>query len=351
MQQKLIDFTLDISHGCKFSCSGCYVDKVSGRIPSDIEFDKLDSLIDEMNMTGFPAMNLAIGPTDIMTAENYLDIVSHERIKQFAKKFMKTSINCAFLEPRDESYIEFGKRLNWLLEGKMVKFVIPFEAFHIDNKSYIDKIKHKIQLTLENMPDVVHTKTYLNVNYETSVIYDRQHNTNLTEELILKLYSSDLLEDLDVDLILPQPRANLRNPLVSFNFINAAKKLKDTLISARKIYGKDVISVAEVKVEEGQDWDIVYKSGKLFMPPFLLEGLASFDEVFEVKYEWTLNGLYKTYNESLINQLKWASENEDCKSCQFKGLCAERGIHNLMIITDTKDCISPAKILEAEQVW
>lgn len=344
--QKLIDFTLDISHGCKFSCSGCHVDKISGRLPSEDEFDRLNTLIDEMNTTGFKAMNLAIGPTDIMTAENKDDILSHPRIKQFAKKFLKTSINCAFLEPRDEDYVDFGKKLNWLLEGKMVKFVIPFEAFHIDNRAYIDKIKHKIAVTLEHMPDVVHTKTYLNVNYETSEIYDRQNNTNLTEELILKLYNSDHLDGLDVDLILPQPRSNLRNPLIAFSFVNAAKKLKNTLISARQRYGEDVISVAEVKTEEGQDWDIVYKNSKLYMPPFLLEGLASFDEVFEIKNDWTLDELYKAYNQNIVNQLKWASNNEECSSCQFKGLCAERGIHNLMMITNTLECISPVKSLE-----
>jgi hypothetical protein len=349
--QKLIDFTLDIAHGCKFSCTGCHVDKVSGRIPTEEEFNKLDFLIDEMNENGFKAMNLAIGPTDIMTAENRDDILAHPRIKQLSKKFMKTAINCAFLEPHDESYIDLGKKLNWLLQGKMVKFVIPFEAFHIDNKSYIDKIRHRVNLTVKNMPDVIHTKTYLNVNYETSEIYDRQNNTNLTEELILKMYSSDLLEGFEIDLILPHPRSNLRNKLISFNFINAAKKLKNTLSSARSKYGLDVISIAEVKVEEGKDWDIIYKNNKLYMPPFLLEGLASFDEVFEVKENWTLAGLYKSYNDSFMKQLKWASSAPECKDCQFMGLCAERGVHNLMMITETTECISPAKNVEKNLIW
>lgn len=349
--QKLIDFTLDIAHGCKFSCTGCHVDKISGRIPTKDEFDKLDALVDEMNENGFDAMNLAIGPTDIMTAENRDDILTHDRIKQLAKKFMKTTINCAFLEPHDEDYIELGKKLNWLLYGKMVKFAIPFEAFHIDNKGYLDKIKHRLSLTIQNMPNVVHTKTYLNVNYETSQIYDRQNNTNITEELILKLYKSDLLEGLDVGIILPHPRSNLRNKIIAANFINAAKKLKKTLADARSKYGEDNVSIAEIKIEEGKDWDIIYKNNKLYMPPFLLEGLASFDKVFEVKEEWTLSGLYKSYNDSFAEQLKWASTAPECSGCQFMGLCAERGIHNLMMITDTVECISPAKNIEKNLIW
>ena len=52
------------------------------------------------------------------------------------------------------------------MEGGLVKFVIPFEAYHIDNKEYIDKIRRRIEITLDNMPDVTHTKTYLIANYE-----------------------------------------------------------------------------------------------------------------------------------------------------------------------------------------
>jgi hypothetical protein len=349
--QKLIDFTLDIAHGCKFSCTGCHIDKISGRLPSSAEFDQLDKLVDEMNSNGFNAMNLAIGPTDIMTAENRDDILLHPRIKNFANKFMKTTINCAFLEPHESDYVDLGKKLDWLLHGKMVKFVIPFEAFHIDNQSYIDKIREKVMLTVENMPNVIHTKTYLNVNYETTQIYDRQNNTNLTAELILKLYNSDLLDGLDVDLILPHPRSNLRNKFIGSEFIKAAKTLKQTLIDAREKYGIDNISIAEIDAEEGKDWDIIYKTGKLYMPPFLLEGLACFDKVFEIDREWSLAGLYDFYNNSFVKQVDWASTVTECKDCRFVGLCAERGIHNLMMITGTQDCISPAKDIGGNRIW
>ena len=37
---------------------------------------------------------------------------------------------------------------------------------------------------------------------------------------------------------------------------------------------------------EGTDWDIFYKSGKLYLTPFLLESVTSFDEEFEVKKDW-----------------------------------------------------------------
>jgi len=348
---KLIDFTLEVTNGCQFNCTGCNVDKEGNSWPSADDFLKMEALADDLNSNGFPAMNLAIGPTDIMTSVNRDVILTSPEIKSLAKKFMKTAINCAFLDPFDDNYINMGKKLNWLLEGKMVKFVIPFEAFHIDNEAYINRIRRRRDLVLQHMPDVTHTKTYLIINYETSSIYDKENNKNITEELVLKVYESPLLKDFATDLVLSHARTDLRDPINGDKFIAAAKTLKAIMSTSREKYGH-MIDIAEVKPDEGKDWDIFYKAGKLYMTPFLLEGLASFDEVFEVKGDWTFNNLYNFYSESMIDQISWAHEHGDeCKTCQFVGPCAERGIHNLMKICGTTQCISPAKNVEKHIVW
>ena len=350
MLTKLIDFTLEVTNGCQFNCTGCNVDKEGNSWPTNEEFARLEFLIDDLNNNGFPAMNLAIGPTDIMTSINKDKILESEEIKRLSNKFLKTVINCAFLDPFDENYISLGKKLNWLLAGKMVKFVIPFEAFHIDNEAYIERIRRRRDLVLKHMPDVVHTKTYLIINYETSSIYDKEHNTNITEELVLKVYESPLLKDFAVDLVLGHARADLRKPDKAIGFIESAKRLKSIMASARSKYGTS-IDIAEVKDSEGRDWDIFYKAGKLYLTPFLLEGLANFDEQFEIKNEWNLSGVYDSYNESISNQLEFAYNNIECKDCQFIPQCGERGIHTLMQIMNTTECISPAKDVEKSIVW
>lgn len=348
--KKLIDFSLEITNGCQFNCTGCFVDKSGNSWPTEDEFDKLMSLIDDLDRNEFRPMNLQIGPTDIMTSVNRDKILTDARVKELAKKFLKTAINCAFLDPFDENYVNLGKRLNWLLEGGLVKFVIPFEAYHIDNKEYINRIKKRIRITLDNMPSVTHTKTYLIMNYEATSIYDRENNKNLTEELILKTHQSDLLEGLDVGFNLAHTRSDLRKPENAKAFYDSAMNLKKYFTNAKLKYG-DKVDVYELMPHEGKDWDIFYKSGKLYMTPFLLEGLASFDEEFEVKKDWTFNGLYETYLEGFLNQVDWASKNKDCQGCQFVGMCAERGIHSLMKITNTMDCISPVKPLENKVIW
>ena len=349
MLTKLIDFTLEVTNGCQFNCTGCNVDKEGNSWPTSEEFLKLNQLIDDLNNNSFPAMNLAIGPTDIMTSINKDKILESQEIKDLSNKFLKTVINCAFLDPFEQNYINLGKKLNWLLDGKMVKFVIPFEAYHIDNKAYIDRIRKRRDLVLQQMTNVTHTKTYLIINYETAQIYDKENNTNITEELVLKVYDSELLKDFEVDLVLGLSRTNLRDKEKSIAFINAAKKLKSIKALARTKYG-NTIDVAEVKDSEGRDWDIFYKAGKLYLTPFLLEGLANFDEAFEIKTDWTLSGLYDTYNSGIMNSLDFAY-NSNCKDCQFIPQCAERGIHTLMQIMNTQECISPAKDVERNIVW
>jgi len=347
---KLIDFTLEVTNGCRFSCTGCAVDKEGNSWPSDEDFDRIYALVDDLALNEFKPMNLAIGPTDIMTSINKDKVLTDPKIKSLAKKFLKTSINCAFLDPFNENYIKLGQQLNWLLEGGLVKFVIPFEAYHIDNKEYVDRIRKRIEVTLANMPNVTHTKTYLIINYETSSIYDKEQKANLTKELILKTYKSKILEGLTADIILPHTRSDLRVEKNAKEFYAAAMKLKEYISNARKEYGPDV-DIAEILPHEGRDWDIFYKAGKIYMTPFLLEGLASFDEEFEVKKEWTFTGLYDTYLEGFLQQVDWASNNTACQGCQLVPLCAERGIHSLMKIAKITDCISPAKTLENKIIW
>jgi hypothetical protein len=348
--KKLIDFTLEVTNGCRYSCTGCSIDKDGNSWPTDQEFDNLSQLIDDLAANEFRPMNLQIGPTDIMTSVNRDLVLQSTEIKHLAKKFLKTAINCAFLDPFNENYVRLGEQLNWLLAGGLVKFVVPFEAYHIDNREYVDRIRRRIALTLKHMPDVTHTKTYLLINYETSSIYDREHHTNITEELILKTYQSSVLDGLTADIILPHTRTDLRIEKNSREFYAAVMKLKQYVAKARRRYGS-AVDVAELLPHEGKDWDIFYKAGRLYMTPFLLEGLASFDQEYEVAGPWTFETLYNSYLNGFLQQLDWASDNAHCKHCQLTAECAERGIHTLMKISGIDECISPAKALEDVIVW
>jgi len=259
-------------------------------------------------------------------------------------------IHCHTLKPFDEDYVKLGKKLNWLLEGGLVKFVIPFEAYHIDNKEYIDKIRKRIKITLDNMPDVTHTKTYLIANYEATSIYDRIEKKNLTEELLLKTHESDLLKGFDVGFNLAHSRLDLQKPENAKKLYDSVIKLKNYYVNAKQKYG-DRIDVYDIMPHEGTDWDIFYKSGKLYLTPFLLEAVTSFDEEFEVKKDWNFEGLYETYLESFLNQVDWAHKNKDCQNCQFVSMCAERGVHSIMKLIKTTNCISPLKSLEDKIIW
>ena len=67
--KKLIDFTLEVTNGCRYSCTGCSIDKDGNSWPTDAEFDKIFKLVDDLAVNEFRPMNLQIGPTDIMTSD------------------------------------------------------------------------------------------------------------------------------------------------------------------------------------------------------------------------------------------------------------------------------------------
>ena len=43
--KKLIDFTLEITNGCQFSCTGCTVDMEGNSWPTDNDWNKISDLI------------------------------------------------------------------------------------------------------------------------------------------------------------------------------------------------------------------------------------------------------------------------------------------------------------------
>ena len=85
--KKLIDFSLEITKGCQFNCTGCTIDKVYNDYPSDNEFQKIMSLLDDLKENEFKPMNLQIGPTDVMTSSNMDQVLTDIRVKKLTKKF------------------------------------------------------------------------------------------------------------------------------------------------------------------------------------------------------------------------------------------------------------------------
>ena len=83
---KLIDFSLEVSNGCQFNCTGCTIDKVNNDYPSDNEFDKIDYLIDDISKNGFKPMNLQLSYR-FNDASNMDQVLTDKRIKKLQRNF------------------------------------------------------------------------------------------------------------------------------------------------------------------------------------------------------------------------------------------------------------------------
>lgn len=75
---KLLELTLDISDGCKFSCSGCMVERDNPYVTSDIT--KLTKMVDSYVLEGFLPFDINIGPTDVLISNNVDDIFTNPEL-------------------------------------------------------------------------------------------------------------------------------------------------------------------------------------------------------------------------------------------------------------------------------
>lgn len=343
---KCIDFTLEIANGCQFSCSGCNIDKEGNSWPTDNDFKSLMALMDDFIAHGCFMRNITIGPTDIMTSYNRDKLFASKEIKEIITKFNKVTFNLAFLNPITENYEKLAEQIDWLAEGNNVSFVIPFELAHIDNNNYLNRIAKRVSIVGDNFKKSKYYKSNLLINYDPDEVYDKDNGTNMTDSLFLKFFEKEKLIHFDsINIALSVTRRDLRDSTNSTKFLKSVLSLKSVVRKSVEKF-RNIINISEGNLVEGKDWDLVYKSGRLYMTPFILEGIASFDDIFLVTEEWSMFGLYNCYNRNIVNQLNWTDNTDSCGKCNLAGICAERGVHNLMKITGITECISPAKELE-----
>jgi hypothetical protein len=109
--------------------------------------------------------------------------------------------------------------------------------------------------------------------------------------------------------------------------------------------------IVELQMNEGEDWDVVYRNGEMFVPPFIVEAFSSFEPEHRVDGPWTFENIFRQEEDGMIECLSLAQTNGICDGCEFIAKCAERGVQKVMTITDSEHCISTAREMREEFNW
>lgn len=350
---KLVDFTIDIARGCKHSCSGCAVDKENNEFPSESDFDKIDRLFDSFDKNNSEFLNFVIGPTDILSSENKDQILEHPRVKSLARRSAKTTLNCAFIEPNPVAYEELAEQVEALIPNGLLKFTVPFEIRHLDNPVYIEGIRKRIEYFESCLKTVKVTRVYAVVNFEEAIANDTKRGYKITEEIMTRVKKVGIHPLIHTDFILPHGRNDLRDPNNRDRFLISIHHINNLFIETYRI-AKDegqLFDLVELQSNEGDTWEITYRNGKLYTPPFVTEEFICFEPEYILHGEWTYDNIYNFKEDNLIECLDIAHSNNICTGCEFIHKCAERGMQKIMEITKSDRCIAVIKDMREDFNW
>lgn len=351
------DLTMEIMNGCQHSCYGCGVDTQSTLYPDNEEFEAIKKMVDSFEDNGQVLFNFNLGPTDILSASNRENVLSDPRIKALAQRFKRHSITCAFLQNDRSEYRWLAEKIEALIPGGMIRCIIPFEVKHIDNEKYLATLKKHLEWFEEELSTVHFQKILVAINFDSTFQYQKGAGPGLNQEIIEKARKMDFFHNIEVDFTFPHGRRTFNDIINANRFNMSAKQINELLVDTMKKHtvngkrSKEDLTVREFLSHEGMGWDTLYRNGKMYLRPFLVESFTTFDDTFEVKDDWSYEHFYTVREMRNIEQYEFAQTVDDCQGCQFVSLCAQRGVHSMMKLVGANECFSPIKKAEEEFMW
>lgn len=338
-----IDFTFEVLKGCKWSCSGCLVDK---QIQNDLDEDNLNNLFrffDNLEINGYHLINFNIGPTDLFSSANMESALLAS--SKLAKRFKCVVINSTFLEPNVD-WVELAKKIDPLFDGLELKLSIPVETEHIYKNNYRNILKNNIDSFVSNLKQLKYRKTYFLSNL---------HQYGLIEKRFRE-YSETFLEltNNHLNIIVNEGRLDLTkgvNVQTALDAIEYYNQLFDDNINRRSDI--DIIDFTYANEHEGLDWDLIYRNGNIYFPPFIGEPFNTFHEYFclGTHENWNVDSMLELRQRMMLDCLEYVADKE-CLDCQFLDICSARRLPNLMKILGRESCLAPKKafIIRKQQI-
>lgn len=329
------NLALEVLIGCDFNCTGCSVN-TSGVVPfNDEDLKSLSNIVQEVRDNDWEMSWMEIAPTDIMSAVNRKEVLENPTIREMVSGFKSIVFNSSFLSPKPESYVELAKDLEAFMPGLNAEFLVPVELKHYRNVGYFEKLRNHIAWLEEHLETV-------SIGSVTAIV-------NMTEEMIDKGVASHqvLHETRHIKLhehndtttfVFHYGRRDLREKENRAEFLRTIKKQND-------LFAKHFNQGYEFKIDEqgiivGADYHLAYRNGELYMAPFINSPIALFHDDFKFDKPWSLQSIVDRDVETYLDSLGKAMSSPDCQGCKWIKKCAMRGVHRMMDLLETDECLS-----------
>jgi hypothetical protein len=298
-------------------------------------YRRLKRLMESVNEDSYKPFIAFVNPTDFLTADNTVTILSDKRVQEILHHFKRLSFQTTYLNI--EKAHEVAKVLKEHYSDMELEINILIEPDKIENIKYLNTLQRNQNIVHDifDWPQPIRRFGIMNVfDYDSTKVaellrdYDHMHK------------SVEHLFETTIDFNFSLGRKD--EALTSEEFLAAAKRIKDlfntSMMSGNKTdylrfsFGR----ITDSLVERQYNW----KAGELYFSPLLYERYVSFTEPLKINTpECTVQELEKFEEDVVLSQYLGVGDKEDCGDCPLLGSCVDRGILHLMDIYGVKECL------------
>jgi hypothetical protein len=325
-----LNLALDVLYGCKWSCGGCHVNTTgqNGLIAGDDT--KILKLTDDFVVNNFQPSILIVGPTDIFTAKNTLDVMQTETFATLVKPFLRIGFNTTFLEI-DDKVID---AINAVCGDKEVEFKIVVEAKQFTSDKYLNIVKDNMisaRSKIKCANFVIHPQFNL-FDYRTTRL-----DTVLQNYEGLNQRSYDFFGQ-GIDYVLSFSRSDT---LDRDNKLSMLKWIQDMFNEHVYVDNAQTIHFDAGNVTDFQEHIYTYRNGNFYYAPKVYDEYVCFDDEMKIPtVDWSAEEFTKFDRQILLDQYQNIN-NKECATCPYAPMCVNRGILFFMDYMGTTECIMP----------
>ncbi|MFP5386785.1 MAG: hypothetical protein ACLGHN_11940 [Bacteriovoracia bacterium] len=331
-----MDFVLnlDLLNGCVHLCDGCFINK-SKKVNNWKEvLENAYSIASQLTAKGLRFRELILGPTDIFSATNTVEILKDETFQSLLRLHEKTRItaSCVFDNLNKERFEEIFSVLDnkeYFKEQMILEFLVPLHTSKMLNQepAYMENNKWALDFFKTKSPKIIDWSYVININ-NNELLQENYHR-------VVKIIKEEF------------------NTILEFNpgFFRSNNR---TLIDNKLGYWKQFLQ----NIMVGNDYSKICLTnldkfhntanticlnlieGNVYFSPFIYEQIVDTSEQFRLQ---SLNADYimNRHVELQTEGYCYANKTSQCADCSFLTACVGRNVLNFMESKQKTECMFP----------
>jgi hypothetical protein len=338
--EKAAALIFEVTHGCQYSCTGCTVNKQSSKLPDRDGFNTLVTFLDDLEENDITLAELELGPTDILSSINRDEVLSDPIFNSMAKRFQLLTFIVGLILPHEEEYVRLSDQINLITDKIDIGIVTPIELTHVNNEKYLRTIEKNVNTLIKHLKAPL-VEVILQVQFDARFLTQQLVGSPSYDKLFDRIHSLDLPVRTKVNFTLPHGRSKLETELVAGNFLDSIKALNTFYIRDMKRRG-DKLERRHIPFQllnPRHSGEVLWHDENLYIRPIINERFTVLSKDRKFAQPWTYDNFVAISLEMTNRSLEKGLQIDDCVSCEHLMTCANRGIHEVMDVTNASKCI------------